>query len=218
MYKRQITDPQLQNPQVLNINILGIMGVSINLSGPMFYLWFLDDRKHAVQLTRSKFDIYDAEGKIISDTCDAQDFEDKNIAYFSEMSQLSINIRMNTFSFQKPICPYIFKNAFLTEMNFIEYENNRLEQNVILFKKIRNENNHVININVSIAELGFKRVYRYFFSNDSLNLLVFSSVKQLTFLGTFTIGHFFFQDLHELARLILVLDNTKQFFHSSLNQ
>ena len=167
--------PYLMYPD--QAHFYNLKGISTTLLGsPLFNF----NSSSEIAFVKSSFDLYDEYSRLVdAEKCDADYFEDRNIMYFHSSNDLGVHLFMNTNYFQRPICPYVFKNCKIQILFLHDYGHQQLFSNTINFFPIKNLNNRTININCQIFIIGFINIYSPVIDTSSTKSFLFLKAENV---------------------------------------
>ena len=138
-------DPFVQLSKLCHFVFFNIHGFDLGVQGPLFRIdqsvQWLQQAHFEFSLTRFKF--YYNGWLVDASRCDESIFEQVDIQLFSGMEKLTILWAYNN-DLRTPICPYVFKNANIDQLNIGTLRRSPLSSTYPSFLEIRNTNSSAI--------------------------------------------------------------------------
>ena len=188
----------------------GLFGLSLRMNKEFLEMY---DQVGQIIFMQNRFDLYDEHDHLIgADECSAANFEHRDIRFFGNLGSVVVEMKLNSVILERPICPYVFKNANIIHLILTNFGHSYFSNNVPTFYQIKTDPNITVNLNINLSGLRLSKVYRLKLTKKSLNELVFANISQLYIDGILTeIETDFFRTFQSLMGIYISLDNTESF-------
>ena len=206
-----------QDSWKLSFMFSNVKGFEIEMNGPIFRIDSIGLFELDFVFFNSDVDFYYKEQLIEANLCNIAILNELDIKLFGNLSAYRITFDQNC-NYRNPICPYVFKNANISILDFANLEHDLITSSSLSFLQIKNEENRSLDLNCAIDSLQFASVFRLCLNLDQMSPLVCERISDFQVEGTLgTIADNLFRSFQRLSMVTLNLANMRSFFHSSHN-